>query len=130
MVIVGIMVGGALGALSRYALTLWLQSSLSVTSYAGFPLGTLVVNVVGSFLLALVTGLGLQGFVSPVTRLAVGTGFVGALTTFSTFELESDTLLREGLFAQASLYVLGNLVLAYLALLLGRWLAYRLGGSA
>ena len=66
---------------------------------------------------------------SGVWRLAFGTGFVGAFTTFSTFTWESDLLLRNSESLRASLYILGNLLLGYVAVLLGRWVAVRLGGG-
>lgn len=130
MAVVGIALGGALGALVRYFATLWVQDHLARGTLLGFPLGTLLVNVAGSFLLAVIASLGLQGILSPDARLALGTGFVGAMTTFSTFELEADVLLREGEFARAAAYVLGNLILGYLAVLAGRYVAIRLGGAA
>ncbi|GAA5512421.1 putative fluoride ion transporter CrcB [Deinococcus carri] len=126
----GIAVGGALGALSRYGVSLLVAGRLANTAWGNFPLATLLVNVVGSFLLALITTLALRGLVSPAWRLAIGTGFIGALTTFSTFTWESDLMVREGEAVRASLYVLGNLVLGYGAVLLGRALAERLGGGA
>jgi CrcB protein len=129
MLILGVMLGGALGALSRYLFTNLVQGALQGSSYAGFPLATLLVNVAGSFLLAFVTELGLRGLVSPAARVAVGTGFLGALTTFSTFELESQLLVREGELVRASAYVLANLVIGYLAILAGRAAALRLAGA-
>ncbi|MEJ2288924.1 MAG: CrcB family protein [Deinococcales bacterium] len=114
MLILGVMVGGALGALSRYLVTNVVQGTLQSA---------------GSFLLAFVTELGLRGLVSPSARVAVGTGFLGALTTFSTFELESQLLLREGEFVRAGTYVLANLFVGYLAILAGRAAALRLAGA-
>lgn len=129
MTILGIMIGGALGSLARYATGVWLQGMTAGTPLGNFPLATLVVNVVGSFLLSLIATLGLQGLVSPALRLALGAGFVGALTTFSTFEMESDALFREGRTASLAYYVLGNLILGYLAILLGRALAARMSAG-
>lgn len=129
MILVGIMLGGALGSLLRYLTGLWLQGMLAGTALASFPAATLCVNVAGSFLLSLLTTLGLQGVVPPAARLAIGTGFVGALTTFSTFELESELLLREGETSRALVYFASNLLLGYLAILLGRWAAVRVGGN-
>jgi CrcB protein len=129
MLILGVLVGGALGALSRYGATVALQGWLVGTTYASFPLGTLVVNVAGSFLLSFLTSLGLAGAVPPALRLALGTGFLGAMTTFSTFELEADGLLRSGEVLRAALYVLANLLLGYGAILLGRLAAAPLAGE-
>ncbi|MEJ2667290.1 MAG: fluoride efflux transporter CrcB [Deinococcales bacterium] len=129
MLILGVMLGGALGALTRYAATNLVQGALQATAYAGFPLATLLVNVLGSFLLAFVTELGLRGLLSPSARLAVGTGFLGALTTFSTFELESQLLVREGEIVRAGVYVLTNLVVGYVAILAGRAAALKLTGA-
>jgi CrcB protein len=129
MAILAVMIGGALGSLTRYATALWLQGGLAGSSFASFPLATLTVNVAGCFLLALISTLGLQGAVSPSWRLALETGFLGAMTTFSTFELESDRLIRDGLWLRFSLYALGNLLLGYLAIVAGRELAVRLGGN-
>jgi fluoride exporter len=128
--VLGIMVGGAMGATARYYLTLWIQGGLRNGALAGFPLATLSVNVVGSFLFAFLTEFGLRGAVSPQMRLALGTGFIGALTTFSTFEVETDALLTGGRFTWAAAYVLGNLVLGFVAVLVGRALAARIAGPA
>lgn len=126
MVVVGIAFGGALGALARYFFTLWAHDYLARGILLGFPIGTLLINVVGSFMLTVIAGLGLHGVLSHEARLALGTGFVGALTTFSTFEVETDLLLRDGEVFRAAAYVLGNLVLGYLAVLAGRVVVYRM----
>jgi len=123
MVFLGLAVGGAFGALCRYLATLWLHG-FSLAD-ASFPLATLLVNVLGAFLLSYLAVLGAQGLVSPNLRIALGPGFLGALTTFSTLQLESDALLREGRIGQFTLFLFGNLLLGYLAVLLGRWLAFR-----
>jgi CrcB protein len=130
MTILGIMLGGALGALARYGTNVWLQAATAGGALANFPLATLLVNVVGSFLISLTVTSGLQGLLPAHTRLAITTGFLGALTTFSTFELESDLLFRGGQWRMGLAYVLGNLVLGYLALLAGRWLGVRLTAGA
>ena len=130
MVVAGVMIGGALGALARYATGQWFNSGALAAPGMGFPLSTMAVNVVGSFLLGFITAIGAHGQLSPAVRTALGTGFVGAFTTFSTFELESDMLLRQGHTGFATFYVLGNLVLGYLALTVGRALGSRLTTSA
>ncbi len=126
MALVGLLLGGALGTVARYLVGL-----ASHALFAGaYPVGTLVVNVLGCFLMGLLSGLRQTGPVSPATYLALGTGFLGAFTTFSTFALDAHTLGQEGGWSRASLYVLANLVLGYLALLLGRATVLRLGGGA
>lgn len=121
------MFGGALGALLRHLMNSAFQSQPWLGG-GGFPLGILVINVLGSFLLAVVTTLSLQGLVSESTRQAIGTGFIGAFTTFSTFEWDTDQLIRKGQLAHAALYVLGNLILGFVAVQLGRYVANRLTG--
>lgn len=83
----------------------------------------MTVNVIGSFVLALVVFLALEGRVSQEVRIAVGTGFCGAFTTFSTFALETDALVTRGAWLEVTLYVIGNLALGFIAVLLGRALA-------
>jgi CrcB protein len=131
------MLAGGLGAGSRYGLTLLIQgwlaqrgSRIFLLSSLGttFPLATLVINVAGSFLLSFITVLALHGLVRPEYRLIWGTGFLGAFTTFSTFELEAENLMSEGQWLNSSVYILGNLLLGFGAVLLGRALALRFLG--
>lgn len=119
------MAGGALGALARYLVTL----AFGRTPYAGTGVATLLVNVSGSFLLAFLVTLAAQGRLSPFWVLTLGTGFTGAFTTFSTFELEAHTFFKNGQPGVVLLYTLGNLVLGYGALLLGVLLGGRLSLS-
>ena len=121
MTVVVIMLGGALGAITRYGVGLWLGRHLAL-----FPLGTLVVNVVGAFLLSLLVSIGeTRATLPPLLRAALATGYLGSLTTFSTFEVESAALIRDSSALGASLYVLGNLILGYGAVLLARYLVLR-----
>jgi len=130
------MIAGGLGAGARYGLTLLIQyylehgflRNLSPLG-AHFPLGTLVINISGSFLLALITILALQGAVPPELSLIIGTGFVGAFTTFSTFELESHGLLSSGEWTQAMIYIFGNLLFGFIAVILGGMLAMKMIGG-
>ena len=116
------MLAGALGAGARYGLTLWIQNGPG--ALLNFPLGTLVVNVAGCLLLSVITTLCLAR-TAPDIKLILGTGFCGAFTTFSTFELEAEELLGRAPKA-AVLYVGGNLVLGFGAIFLGRWLAFQI----
>ena len=103
---------GALGALARYGLSGAAQRWFPV----GFPGGTLVVNLLGCFLLGLLATLGLERLtLSPTTRLAVLVGFLGSFTTFSTFGYETLALLREGDPARAGLNVALSVGLGLLA---------------
>jgi CrcB protein len=85
-----------------------------------FPLATFLVNVSGSFALGFFYALTSETTtVSPVARLAFATGFVGAYTTFSTFEYETERLVERGALAWATLNVAGSVVAGFLAVRLG-----------
>ncbi len=119
------MVFGALGTLARYGVNQWLQAWFPRAA-ATFPWATLSVNVAGSFVLSVIVFLVLEGRVSQDMRIALGTGFCGAFTTYSTFALETDALIARGAWLEAGLYVMGNLVLGFAAVLLGRFVAQAL----
>ena len=123
--ILGVMVGGALGALARYLTTLFMQQALQPSALASLPVATFCVNLIGSFLLSFL--LYSNYFeISPVLRTAIGTGFIGSLTTFSTFELESQQLFVKGQWLMALSYLLSSVALGFLAILLGKVLANQL----
>ncbi len=107
--------GGALGALGRYLVAGWVQQ----WSGAGFPWGTVAVNLAGSFALGFVVQASLLGGWSGELRLFVAVGFLGAFTTFSTFAYEALELLRSGQNLEALLYVALNLGLGLLLVGLG-----------
>ncbi len=115
MNLVGIALGGALGALARYGLSGWIHARVG----AEFPWGTLGVNVLGSFLI----GLGLSYLqhtsLPPEAREFLAIGLLGAFTTFSTFTWETAALLQDGEWARAGLYVGGSLILGLAAVLVG-----------
>lgn len=114
-----IALGGALGALARYFVGTWVQGRLS---FSTFPWGTFVINATGSFILGLVATLLMERFLQhPNWRPFVTIGFVGAYTTFSTFEYESVQL---GLSWQALGNLLGSVVVGYACVWLGIRLAY------
>lgn len=132
-----LMVAAALGAAARYGLTITIQSwlggrgsrvFLATALGATFPLGTLLINIAGALLLSFLTTLAIHEVVKPDLRLILGTGFLGAFTTFSTFELEAEGLLSNSEWLPASAYILGNLVFGFLAILAGRAIALRLIG--
>ena len=98
---------GALGCLSRYYLSGW------VYDLAGraFPYGTLAVNVVGAYLIGLIMEFSLRStLVSPNLRIGLTIGFLGGLTTFSTFSYETFRLLEEGNFLLVTVNVLVSVV--------------------
>ena len=107
--------GGFVGANARYLLGGWIAARFGST----FPYGTLVINVTGSFILGLIMGT-LEGHVlSPVVRLALAIGFVGAYTTFSTWTYETLRLLEDGSWELAFANVFGSLLVGMLAVIGG-----------
>ena len=113
-------IGASLGATARWQLSLWLN-----TGATWLPLGTLVANLLGGYLIGLLLGVfNAHQHLDPIVRLAVVTGFLGALTTFSTFSAETVLLLQEERFGQAlglsALHLLGSLTLTWLGLLTAR----------
>jgi CrcB protein len=93
-----VIVGAAVGAPLRYLTDRAVQSRRD----AVFPWGTLTVNVAGSLVLGLLTGAATAGAASPDVRILVGTGFCGALTTYSTFSYETLRLAEQGARAYAA----------------------------
>ena len=117
--VIAICVGACLGALARWQLGLWLNPP---TSDAGiFPWGTLAANLIGGYLIGLCMGL-FQNLpeIDPEWRLLFITGFLGALTTFSTFSIEVVGMLQQGrlllALSTSSVHLIGSLLLTYLGL--------------
>lgn len=113
--------GGAGGTLLRYAISLWAPRLFGTT----FPAATLVVNLLGSFLIGAIMHVGLTTtMISPTTRLALTTGVMGGLTTYSTFNYETIQLVRSGAWAVGVLNVgvtfVGCLVAGVLGLVVGK----------
>jgi fluoride exporter len=121
--------GGALGALSRYGIGLWLP-----TEPGRFPWGTFLINVSGCALIGILMVLVTEGRLAhPLARPFLGVGVLGGFTTFSTYSNEIRGLLRPGDLPVAVAYLLGTLACALLALIVASWLtraALRLGRSA
>ena len=112
--LLAVAVGGATGSVARYVLgTLLLRVS------SGFPVSTLLINVVGSFLIGLLARLFDAPDHNQVLRVALTVGLCGGFTTFSTFSAETVTLLQQGKAGRAALYVVVSLVLGVLATFAG-----------
>jgi fluoride exporter len=116
---VAFVVAGAVGAPLRYVVDI----AIAERARAAFPWGTLFINVTGSFLLGLLTGLGLHHGLSKTVRVVGGVGFCGAYTTFSTFSFETVRLLEEGAWSEAVRNGLGTLIAGSLAAAAGLALA-------
>ena len=110
---------GALGTLARYGLSGFVQARLVAT----FPLGTVIVNVLGCFFFGLIWAYGTKfGILRQEWLLPALTGFLGAFTTFSTYMFESDQLLKNAEYTALALYALGQLAAGLTALRCGMML--------
>jgi fluoride exporter len=110
--------GGFLGALCRY----WI-SLLPLRPESGFPLATLIINVLGAFVIGLIAAaVEKYSGIDPRSVLFLKTGLCGAFTTFSTFSLETEELLRSGRGGTAAVYVVISVALCLLAVFAARML--------
>ena len=121
MTVVWMALAGGLGAVARFVL-----DGLVRTRFASaFPLGTVLINVTGSFVVGVVTGLALGHAVPDEWQLVVGTGFCGGYTTFSTASFETVRLVEQRHTGLALLNAVGTLVLTAGVVALGLWLGLR-----
>lgn len=112
--------GGAIGAIMRYALS----SYIAYKWISNFPIGTMIINVLGSLVVAYLIVKGFEtGALSTSWRLFLVVGIGGAFTTFSSFSFETVDLLRAGLYMLAALNAFGSLFLCLLATIMGVTLA-------
>lgn len=101
-------IGGTIGVLARYAL----QGALYSVAPRGFPYATIVINVIGCFIVGVVIAAADErGLISPQWRVLLTTGFCGGFTTFSTFSFETIALFRDGEIMYGVLYSGGSLLL-------------------
>ncbi|MCL1065543.1 fluoride efflux transporter CrcB [Shewanella olleyana] len=113
--------GGSIGAVFRYVISILMLQLFG----SSFPFGTLLVNILGSFLMGIVYAIGLEtSHLSPEIKAMVGVGLLGALTTFSTFSNETLLLMQEGLFVKAILNVLLNVILCIFMVYVGQQLVF------
>jgi fluoride exporter len=107
-----IAIGGALGSIARY----WVGSSIAGRMGVRFPYGTLIVNITACVIIGFsMTYLGKRVELNQAWRFLVPVGFIGAYSTFSTYEWETLTTMRAGAFGIAALYAAGSFVLGLAA---------------
>ena len=113
-----VFLGGGAGSALRFII------SKNLNPMSTLPLGTLLVNIIGSLLIGIFLGLGLkQELLSPNATLLLATGFCGGFTTFSAFSYENLALLKAGDYLNLGIYSAGSIFLGIAAVLLGLWLA-------
>ncbi len=113
-----VFIGGGLGALLRYLMSLGVGSAWD----GSFPLGTFLINLIGCFCIGALAGLAERTPVDPQTRLFLQTGILGGFTTFSSFGLETVQLVNKGEWGTAVTYVLGSNLLGLGLAFAGYWL--------
>jgi CrcB protein len=115
--LLNLIIGGAVGTVARYLL----GGAVYRLMGAGFPYGTLVVNVSGCFILGILAALADKKFIlGPDTRVLLMIGFCGAFTTFSTLIFESDNLLKNGQVVRALTNIFASVIIGFIL--------YRVGG--
>ena len=115
-----VFVGGGIGSIARFAVASWIGQRWG----RSFPLGTFVVNVMGSFLVGLLMTLMAERFLeNPQWRLLLVVGGLGGYTTFSTFQYETGKLLGDGELIYAALNIILSVVFGFAALKLGEVIA-------
>ncbi|MDR2703029.1 MAG: fluoride efflux transporter CrcB [Cellulomonadaceae bacterium] len=122
--------GGGVGAATRYGIIELLSRHPESQTKVPFPFGTIIVNLLGSFLIGVITGLvaGAQAMNGELWRLLLATGFCGGFTTFSTATVDFVTLQRAGQQRKALLSAAANLVLSLVAVGLGLLVSSVLNG--
>lgn len=109
-----IALGGAIGAMARYAISL-------IPVKGGFPVLTLITNIAGAVLIGFIVGIAnLREDISPNTVLFWKTGVCGGFTTFSTFSLEALTMLERGAYLPGALYIALSVICCISGVLCGR----------
>ena len=112
--------GGALGSIARY----WVGSTIAGRMGTRFPFGTFVINMTACIIIGFsLTYLGKRAGLSPAWRFFIPVGFIGAYSTFSTYEWETLSTMRSGAFFLAAIYAVGSLVLGLISVWGGSLLA-------
>ena len=122
MFILYILIGSFFGGLSRFLLSTWLNRF----QFNGFPFGTIVINCLGSILLGVVLSYGIviEGYFNRKALIEIG--FLGGMTTFSTYALETYDLIQKNKFGYAVVYLLGSPIFG----MIGFWGVLFLNGGA
>ncbi len=109
--------GGGMGSVARYGVGQWANTALG----DAFPWGTLIVNIIGSFVIGAVTALAANDMpsVSENMRVFIAVGICGGFTTFSAFSLQTMALIQIGAWPQALLNIVGSVVVCLIAVWLG-----------
>jgi CrcB protein len=117
--VLAVAIAGAIGAPARYLV----ERAIADRSGRHFPWGTLVVNVTGSLVLGFLTGLALYHGLASTPKTVIGTGFIGAYTTFSTYAYETVDVAERSTARLAGAYAIGSIVAGVAAATLGLVLA-------
>ena len=112
--------GGSIGAVFRYLISIFMVQLFG----SAFPFGTLLVNILGAFMMGIIYALGQVSEVSPEIKAMVGVGLLGALTTFSTFSNETLLLIQGGAWLKAFFNITLNLSLCIFMVYLGQQLVF------
>jgi CrcB protein len=121
--ILAVAIGGAFGAVARHLINI----SPLANVFGKFPLPTFFINITGSFFIGFLSILLFDKFaVNENLRIAIIVGFLGAFTTFSTFELEIFALVRDRYFTTAFAYLFLSVFVGFVGILSGVWLARKL----
>lgn len=115
-------IGGALGACSRY---LFIEMIIFLHRGSNFPIGTILVNIIGSFLMGILHFVftNYLDSIPPQARLLLSTGLLGGFTTFSAFSLDALRLINAGQFGLAFAYIFSSVLFSILAIFLGFYLS-------
>lgn len=110
-----VLVGSSIGGAARYLTQEFVQKT-----YPSFiPLGTLSVNIIGSFIIGIIYALAEKSKISAEVRILIATGFCGGFTTFSSFAFENIKLIQDGELFNTALYLLLSIVIGFIAVYLG-----------
>ncbi|PKQ26556.1 MAG: fluoride efflux transporter CrcB [Actinobacteria bacterium HGW-Actinobacteria-4] len=122
LVFIAVALAGGIGAASR----LWLDARIRAVTSGNYPVGTMVINVAGSFLIGTAAGLGAARGLPESWLMVIEVGLFGGFTTFSTISVETIALVRERRHGTAVVVALGLLVVAVLAAAAGLWIGAHL----